>query len=305
MRSLCTLSLLVLPVLAYAGEGPLVIAHRGASGYLPEHTLEAYAMAYAMGADYIEPDLVRTKDGHFIALHDIHLESTSNVEEIYPERKREDGRWYAADFTLEEIKKLRAEERLDKRFPKGTSSFEIPTFEEIIELVQGLNQTMGKSVGIYPELKAPAWHAENGLAMEETFFDILKRYDYTGPEARVFVQCFEPEALKRLRLELGSEAAQIQLIGQDNLLSPKALDEVKTYAEGIGPDKRRIEKNPELVALAHERGLKVHLYTLRSDAVPSHYATFEEELSEFFVRFGVDGAFTDHPDAVRNFLNKQ
>src|SRR5690606_29927835 len=124
--------------LGAAGD-PVVIAHRGASGYLPEHTLAAYAMGYAMGADYIEPDLVLTKDKHFICLHDIHLEATTNVEEVFPDRRRDDGKWYAADFTLAEIKTLEAQERIKGRFPQGHSPLGVPTFEEMVELVQGLN----------------------------------------------------------------------------------------------------------------------------------------------------------------------
>ena len=122
----------------------LVIAHRGASGYLPEHTLEAYDIAYGLGADYIETDLVRTKDGAFICLHDIHLDRTTNLAVAYPDRKRKDGRWYAADLSLAEIRSLDAHERLAGRFPKGDSQFGVPTFEEMIEIV-----THGV---IYPEL---------------------------------------------------------------------------------------------------------------------------------------------------------
>ncbi len=290
-----------LPVAAdETANRPLVIAHRGASGYLPEHTLEAYAMAYAQGSDYLEPDLVMSKDGHFLCLHDRHLETTTNVEEVFPDRKREDGRWYAADLTLEEIKQLSVHERMDSRFPKGAASFEVATLEELIELVQGLNQTTGREVGIYPELKAPAWHRAQGLPMEEAFLEIMTRYGYEGEEALVFVQCFEAEALQRLRHELGSELPQVMLMSDNargaQLVTPEGLDAVAEFAEGIGPNKRLVDRNPDLVRDAHARGLVVHPWTFRVEAPGDGYASMDEELAHFFFEYGVDGVFTDFPD---------
>ena len=191
----------------------IVIAHRGASGYLPEHTLPAYALAHGMGADFIEPDLVLTRDGHLICLHDIYLEATTNVEQLFPDRARDDGRWYAADFTLDEIRRLQADERLDGRFPKGASRFAVPAFTEMIELVQGLNERTGRAVGIYPELKAPAWHRAEGLPMEKALLKVLGRYGYLEDGAPIFVQSFEEESLRRLR-ELGSELPQVFLMAE-------------------------------------------------------------------------------------------
>ncbi len=287
-----------------AAADPVIIAHRGASGLLPEHTLEAYAAAHVLGADYIEQDLVRTKDGAFICRHDIHLEDTTNVAEVFPDRKREDGRWYAADFTLAEIRTLRAVERLPNRFPKGAADFRIPTFEEAIELVQGLNKTTGREAGIYPELKNPAFHRGAGLPMEEAFLEICKKYGYAGKNARIFVQCFDPGPLKRMRQELGSELPQIHLISdskiQDALVTAESLAKIAQYAEGIGPDKGRVLADPELVKRAHDAKLLVHPYTLRRDALDKGFASFDEELRAFLVERGVDGLFTDYPgDAVR------
>ena len=285
----------------------IVIAHRGASGYLPEHTLEAYAMAYAMGADYIEPDLVLTKDGVFICLHDIHLGPTTDVAERFPGRKREDGYWYPADFTLAEIKRLRVHERLPDRFPKGDSVFEVPTFEEMIELIQGLNGSTRRNVGIYPEIKAPTWHAKEGLPVERAALDVLAAYGYTEPDSKVFLQCFEPESLKKVRLELNSKIPTIVLVGSgpaaQRLLSKKGLDEIATYANGIGPSKALIEANPKVVDWAHARGLKVHPYTFRADDYPTReYASFEDELRRFCDEYGVDRLFTDFPDRAVRFL---
>lgn len=287
-----------------AGESPIIIAHRGASGYLPEHTLEAYAMAYALGADYVEPDVVLTKDGAFICLHDIHLDATTNVETAFPERARDDGRYYAADFTLAEIKTLRAEERLPNRFPRGKSSFEVPTFREMIELVQGLNASTGRVVGIYPELKQPSFHAKEGLPMEEAFFAILKKYGYTDPDSPIFIQCFEMDSLKTLRDKLGCRSPQIFLMGGGKL-SDEQLDEIAQYAEGIGPSKRLIESDPGVVERAHARGLKVHPYTFRADQVPSEYSDVDEELTTFFKTYGVDGVFTDHTDVAVRVRDRQ
>lgn len=293
----------------HLAAGPIVIAHRGASGYLPEHTLEAYALAHAQGADFIEPDLVLTKDKVFICLHDIHLQATTNVEQVFPERKRGDGQWYAADFTLAEIKQLQAEERVAKRFPQGVPGFQVPTFEEMIALVQGLNQTTGRAAGIYPELKSPSWHEESGLPMEEAFLAVCAKHGYAGKDARIFVQCFEPQPLVKMRRELGSELPQIQLISdnvlQANMVSAAGLDVIAGYANGIGPDLRLVEKDPALVERAHARGLQVHPYTLRTDMLPATYTSMDAALAELYGRLKVDGLFTDFPDlAVRHLKGR-
>ena len=290
---------------AYAAGDKIVIAHRGASGYLPEHTLESYTMGYALGADYIEPDLAMTKDGLFVCMHDNQLERTTDVKEKFPDRKREDGHWYVADFVLSEIKELRNREYQPKRFPTTSAICQVPTFEEVIELVQGLNQSTGRNVGIYPELKSPAWHRQEGLPMEEAFLKVLDHYGYRGKDAKIFVQCFEAETLKKLRNELKSELPQIFLVGDAKeaaaLLTPEGLDAIRAFAEGIGPAKALIEADPGIVKRAHERGLVVHPYTFRSDQfVPPKYGTMEKELTQFYFTYDVDGVFTDFPDkAVR------
>jgi glycerophosphoryl diester phosphodiesterase len=297
MKALITAGLCLLSLSAMAAEDKIIIAHRGASGYVPEHTLEAYAMAHALGAHYIEPDLVLTKDGRFVAMHDIHLESTTNVEEVFPDRKRADGRWYAIDFTLEEIKQLRAEERLKKRFPQGMSKFEIPTFEEVIELVQGINQSTGREAGIYPELKSPGFHAREGQPMEEKFLEVVKAYGYEGPDARIFVQCFEPAPLKRMRHELGSTLPQILLMGDIKPgLTEERLAEIATFANGIGPDKAMVDRDPELVPRAHAAGLKVHPYTVRRDQKPPRFESTLDEIRHILITRGADGLFCDFPD---------
>lgn len=308
---------------ATANKEKVVIAHRGASGYLPEHTLEAAAMAYAMGADYIEVDLMLTRDGVPIVLHDLHLDATTNVRDVFPDRRRADGKWYAIDFALAEIKSLKANERRARaygdtavfpgRFPVGRSDFEVPTFVEIIELVQGLNKSTGRNVGIYPELKAPAFHRQHGYDLEKVVLETLHAYGYQGQNAKAFVQSFEADSLKRLRFEFGTELPLVQLIGggreYDHMVSLEGLKEIATYAKGIGPSVSRIVDsrgvpvdNLFLVREAHALGLVVHAYTLRKDQLPGYVGSFEDLLRRFYFEFNVDGVFTDHPDAAVAFL---
>jgi glycerophosphoryl diester phosphodiesterase len=289
MKVALLISLLLLPASATD-----IIAHRGASGYLPEHTLEAYAAAYFMGSDYIEQDLVMTKDKELICLHDIFLEPTTDVEEIFSGRRREDGHWYAIDFTLEEVKKLRVHERtvngkpaFQGRFPYGISKFEVPTFEEAIELVQGLNKSAHRDVGIYPELKRPEWHRKNGLPMEEKALEILRKHGYTNKDSRVYVQCFEDEALQRIRKM--SDLKLVRLIGlEDGILNEMKIPSIAGYADAIGVQKELLDVRPEIADLAHRHGLKVHVWTFRYES--------DEEMKGFVNRYGVDGIFTDFPD---------
>lgn len=283
----------------------IVIAHRGASGYLPEHTLAAYAMAYAQGADYIEQDLVLTKDGHFICLHDIDLGGVTNVQEVFPDRKRDNGKYYAADFTLAEVRQLRAQARNARRFAPRLDGFRVATFVEAIELIQALNASTGRNVGIYPELKQPAWHREQGLPLEEAFMELVTRYGYDSPDARIYVQCFEAPSLLLMRSEFGSQLPQILLTGGDSdqpQLQAEGLMQVAAYAQGIGPARSQIEKRPEIVTLAHAAGLLVHPYTFATDAVASQYPSFEAEVQHFYFKYDVDGMFTDFPDAAHEAL---
>jgi len=191
----------------------------------------------------------------------------------------------------------------------GDSKFEVPTFVEMIELVQGLNKATGRDVGIYPEFKSPSWHAEEGLPMEEALLTILAEYGYEGPNATVYVQCFEPEPLKTMRFELETELPLVQLISGDEeygaMVTEEGLDEVSTYANGIGPSKLRIEENPELVTWAHQRGLVLHPWTFRADQLPEQYSTLDDELDQFYNIYGIDGLFTDFTDQAVQFLQTE
>ncbi len=311
---------------------PLVIAHRGASGYLPEHTLAAKALAYGQGADYIEQDLVMTRDDELVVLHDVHLDAVTNVRDVFPDRERDDGRYYVIDFTLDEIRQLSVVERFvwdqgmgspvfRERFPPGLSSFHVHTFAEEIELIQGLNRSTGKAVGIYPEMKSPAFHRAEGKDIARATLAVLKAYGYSRPTDLVFLQCFDQQELRRIRAELlpalGMSVRLIQLIAPGGqhapLLKPSGLAAIAEYAVGIGPSMNLIvasDSDPsalkvtDVVRDAHEMGLQVHPYTFRRDAgaIPAYASDYNDLLRIFIDDVGVDGVFTDFPDLTRHYL---
>lgn len=314
---------------------PIVIAHRGASGYLPEHTLAGKAMAHAMGADYLEQDLVLSRDGVPVVLHDIHLDEVTDVARRFPGRSRSDGRWYAIDFDIKDLRRLVVHERLDpatgravfpKRFPVGPEAaeglFRLHTLDEELTLIRGLNRSTGREAGIYPELKAPAWHEAQGQDMVPPVLQVLERHGYLAPRERVYFQCFEPETLKRLRGELGQAVPLIQLLGESHwwpespadfsrMRTPAGLAAIAVYAAGVGPWIGHILpglRSPgmsgasDLVAEAHAVGLLVHPYSFRRDQVPAGLGTFEDLLRTFVHELKVDGIFTDFPDLAVRYL---
>ncbi len=262
----------------------LVIAHRGASGYLSEHTLESYSLAYGMGADMLEPDLVMTSDKGLICMHDIHLERVTDVAQRFPGRGRSDGRYYAIDFTLDEIRTLAATGG-DRHRVRGCT---VPTFREFLELVAHLNERTGRDVGIVPELKGPAFHLAEKSPLEESYVQALREAEYHKAGARCITQCFEPEALVRLR-DAGVESVLLELLSGD---APDAetLRAIAQRAHAIGPSKTMIaESQGQLVKDAHALGLAVVPYTFKED---------EAEAREFFTAFNVDGLFSDFPDVA-------
>ena len=310
----------------------IVIAHRGASGYLPEHTLAAKAMAHAMGAHYIEQDVVMTKDDALIVLHDITLDRTTDVAEKFPDRVREDGRYYAIDFTLEEVRSLAATEAFvmeegkkvqgyKNRFPINLSSFSVPTLEEEIQLIQGLNKSTGKDVGIYPEIKRPKFHRDEGKDISTAVVKLLKEYGYFSRSEKVFLQTFSFEELKEIRTnifpEVGVEIDLILLVGNQNtypwIFEDGGMEKIAKFADGIGPDKSLVISREStasnaqitpLVSRAHAVGLKVHPYTYRLDPgqIPNYADDFDELLRKHFLDADVDGIFTDFPDKAVKFL---
>ena len=295
----------------------IVIAHRGASGYLPEHTMESKAMAYAMNPDFIEQDLVLSKDNIPIVIHDIYLDDVTDVAEKFPNRKRKDGRFYVIDFTFEELQTLNVMERFNpktgkqvypNRFPKNKGKFGLHSFEQEIELIQGLNASTGKNIGIYSEIKEPAFHQKERKNITEIVLNILTNYGYTTKKDNCILQCFDAKELERIRIDLKSELFLVQLI--ESQKETKLLNHFTSYADGIGPRyKQLIGKKIDnkftftsLVSEAHTLGLKVHPYTFRSDDL-GEFASFEEMLQTLLIDAKADGVFTDFPDKVIGFLD--
>jgi glycerophosphoryl diester phosphodiesterase len=329
MKTVAALALAVSLAVPSAAE-PLVIAHRGASGYLPEHTIPAIAMGHAMGADYLEQDVVLSKDSVPMVLHDIHIDTVTDVAKRFPGRKRADGRFYAIDFTADELRRLDASERFDpatgqavfpKRFPVGQGAFRIPTLEEELQVIQGLNRSTGRDVGVYPEIKEPAFHRKEGKDISAVVIALLARYGYATKADQVYLQCFDPAEVKRIRGELGYKGRLVQLLESsmgrgnspefDRLRTRAGLAEVAKVADGIGPALNDViapaEGGPRptsLVADAHAAGLEVHPYTFRADALPPGVTSFDL-LLKMFLDVGIDGLFTDHPDLARAHLRRR
>ena len=330
------LLLTVMALLAQAGD-KVVIAHRAASGYLMEHNLPSVTLAVAMGSDYIEQDLVMTKDDEVIVLHDPTLERVTNVADLFPGRARADGKFYALDFTLAEIKQLYLKEPYPNtgRFPDNNKNLtlSVPTFKEELELIRGLEKTLGRDIGIYPEIKQPWLHRKEGKDISRVVLQILRDYGYTSKEDRIYLQCFDPDELKRIHDELlpalQMELKLIQLIDENNgaetkvlqwgewhnynydwLSSKSGLRTLSGYIAGIGLDKSMLVDEtgrllrPELVSDAHSLGLVVHPYTFRreKESLPPYVAGFEELLEFFYFKVGVDGLFTDHCGDAVHFL---
>ncbi|MEP4486392.1 MAG: glycerophosphodiester phosphodiesterase [Halioglobus sp.] len=318
-------------------DSAIAIAHRGASGYLPEHTLPAKAMAHAMGADFIEQDIVLTSDGVPIVLHDIYLQSTTDVAQQFPDRARPDGRFYAIDFTLAEIRLLRAHERSEvsdsgeeravfpERYPLDQGLFSVPTLDEEITLIEGLNRSSGRTAGFYIELKAPQFHRQHGFDMAKIVLATLEKRGLATKTEQIYLQCFDDTTLRYLREELRTPLPLIQLIAEnawgedggidyDIMKSDAGLATVATYADGIGPwigqivdgrDDNGQPKFSNLVANAKAHGLLVHPYTFRREQVPSEFDSFVALHRAFFEVLGVDGVFTDFPDVTRAYLDQR
>lgn len=294
----------------------IVIAHRGASGYLPEHTLEAKAMAHAMNPHFIEQDLVLSKDDIPVVIHDIYLDDVTDVALKFPDRKRKDNRFYVIDFMFDELLTLKVTERFNpetgeqfypNRYPKGKGNFKLHSLQDEIELIQGLNKSTQKNIGIYPEIKEPEFHKKEGKDLTGIVLKTLADYGYNTKKDNCILQCFDAKELERIRKELKSELFLVQLIEFPE--EAKQLAHFASYADGVGPwykqilDKKVNEKwqFTSFVDDAHKLGLKVHPYTFRADDL-NEFSTFDEMMQTLLVDANVDGAFSDFPDLVVNFL---
>lgn len=323
---------------------PIVIGHRGSPAYRPEHTIASYMLAIEMGADYIEPDLVFTKDGQLVARHEPDIGATTNVADHPEFASRQTTRtidgvifantWFTFDFTLAELKTLRAKERLPLVRPQNTALdglFEVPTFQEVIDLAKA------KGVGIYPETKHPTFFQSLGFSFDAPLLATLRRNGLDRPGAKVFIQSFEVGNLQRLRRE--TPLPLIQLIDvagapadfvasgdprtYDDLVTPQGVAEISTYADGIGPDKSRIVAgnsagNPlgqptTLVRDAHRVGLLLHPFTFRPEnnflaadfrvgnpSSPEYLHARGDQPAELalYYKLGVDGLFADNADTA-------
>lgn len=299
-----------------------IIAHRGASCFLPEHTKEALVLSFMQGADYIEQDLVATKDRQLVVLHDIHLEPVTNVEQLFPDRARQDGHFYVLDFSLAELRSLSIHERQhqDKTqvFParyQGKAHFTVATFAEHVELIRELNRLLHKNVGLYPEIKAASWHKKEGIDITKLFIEQIRLLKLDNKAQKMFVQSFEPEPLKELRIAFQDSVNLVQLIGRNSwnmsntdyslLKTNDGLAQIASYADGIGPwipqviDMKKGRKT-DLIERAHAHGLLVHPYTFRTDALTADLSP--TEAFTMLKHAGIDGLFTDQ---IMDFMHQE
>ncbi len=334
------LSLMTFAMAPAAFAEPLIIAHRGASGERPEHTLASYERAIDQGADYIEPDLVLTKDGVLVARHENEIGGTTDVA-AHPEfadrrtTRVIDGRdisgWFTEDFTLAELRTLRARERLPDLRPANRrfdGLFLIPTFEEILKLIRAKEAEVGRRIGLYPETKHPSYFAGIGLPHQAPLLALLDQYGYTNAADPVFIQSFEVGNLKALRA--ATRLRLIQLVEPEggpadlpgtsyaDMLSVEGLGRIATYADGVGPALSLVlapEGPTALVGRAHDAGLAVHPWTLRMENsfLPAQWQRPDDPQGrgDFagYVRAvaatGVDAMFSDFPAQARAALEQK
>ena len=344
---LCFLALALIGANTLAAD-KLIIAHRGASGYLPEHTLESKALAFGQGADYLEQDLVMTKDNHLVVIHDHFLDGLTDVAQKFPGRARADGKYYVPDFTLAEIRSLQMTENFKTengkqvpaypdRFPLWQGSFKIHTFEEELQFVRGLEKSSGKRIGIYPEIKAPWLHHQEGKDIARATLAMLKKYGYTQKSDPVYLQTFDFNELKRIKTELlpqmGMNVKLVQLVAYsdwgetqarqngrwvnydyDWMFKPGAMKEIARYADGVGPawymllDEKQsrpghIVATP-MAADIQTTQLQLHPYTVRRETLPPYVRNIDEMYAALFEQAKADGIFTDFPDTLAQYLKK-
>lgn len=273
----------------------LLVAHRGASAYAPEHTLASYRLAIEQRADYIEQDLAVTKDLVLICLHDESLERTTNVEEVFPDRAVIDSatgkkQWLAGDFTVAEIKQLDAGSWFDARF----SGERIPTWEEAVAAI-------GTAAGLYPELKTPALYRDRGIDQTALFIESVTRLGlHNRPAGSIIVQSFDDLPLTELTKALPSLPRTFLIDNRDGArwVTTEGLAQIARFATGIGPAKALLDGRPEVVKMAHEAGLTVtpYTFTTRSARTTTRFASLTDEMRYYLSDLNVDALFTDNPD---------
>lgn len=301
-------------------EIPFVIAARGASAYLPEHTLEATVLAHAMRADYIGLGCVLTRDGVPVVLQDLILDNVSSVATDFPGRQRENGHWYVMDFSLDELRTLsiheptadqKTREQADSRFPQGSSRFRISTLEEHVQLVRGLNQTTGRRAGLYLDLRDPEAHLEQHLDLTAAVSTTLQRSGYTRPDSPVFVQCVSLTQLQRLRKPLFCPLPLVWQVSEP--LSDNQLREASAVCDGIAVAFPAIirdapaaeSKTTSFIERAHSRGLQVHVWNLPTTALPVQAESTGDGDLDRICKAGVDGIFGEYPDKLVSWRDRQ
>ncbi len=316
---------------------PITIGHRGASGYRPEHTLAAYELAIDLGADYIEPDLVATKDGVLVARHENEISATTDVA-MHPEfahcqtTKIIDGEaktgWFTEDFNLTELKTLKAKERIPQLRSHNTAYdglLTIPTLQEIIDLAKHKSTAIGRTIGIYPETKHPSYFQSIGLALEVPLLENLRAFGYQGTNAPIYIQSFEVSNLKELSTK--TDLPLVQLLNDSgkpydfvingdsrtyaDLITVSGLAEIAKYAQAIGVNKNllinrdshgKLLQPTSLVKDAHAAGLLVHAWTFRNEDffLPQDFLGNPRGEYELFFSLGIDGVFSDFPDTAKS-----
>ena len=285
-------------------------------------------MAHAQGADFIEQDVTLTKDGVPVVLHDVHVDTVSDVAKVFPTRAREDGRYYALDFTLVELRTLRFTERFNaktgkavypRRFPLWKGSFKIATLQEELELIAGLNVSTERSAGIYPEIKQPKWHRDQGHDISSIVLKVLREHGYAKKADNCWVQCFEWAEVQRIRKELHWEGNLLLLLGRgigkdgthyEHFKTAEGIAEAAAVVNGFGPELGAIvagdsaveRKVTDFVSLAHQHQCVVHPYTLRVDELPTWAADPADAMNVLFTEAMIDGLFSDFPDVCVKWL---
>ncbi|MGB1238580.1 MAG: glycerophosphodiester phosphodiesterase [Pseudomonadales bacterium] len=340
LRSLATLAFTLCSTLTWSQSS--VIAHRGASSLAPEHSAKAVELAHALHVDYIEQDLVMSRDNQLVVLHDLWLDNVTDVAQRYPGRARQDGRFYVIDFTLAELKTLQLEYRFklvdgkrQARYPARDKawgiSHRIQSFEETLQHIEQLNAAGTKHVGIYPEVKAPSFHRDQGKDISAHLLDTLAKHGYRDRNAAVYIQSFDAPELERIRRELmparNMDLKLVQLMAYTNwgivkqysngkarerdvswMFKQGGMQKIATYADAIGPwygmlfeDYRSRDDFvvSSFVQRARDNGLLIHTYTLRADhSGYKKYADSLGSMAHFLTQIGVDGFFTDHPQLL-------
>jgi glycerophosphoryl diester phosphodiesterase len=294
-----------------------IIAHRGLPRLYPEHSMQSLKEAMKFEPQYVEPDVVLSKDGVAFVLHDTHIDTTTNVAKVFPDRKRKDGRYYAIDFTAIELKKLNINHRIELKSGKPAfatrpllkkSNLRIPTLEQFLVSVANHNKKHKKKIGVYPEIKAPRFHEKENKDIVKIVHDQLLAFHKKYPETPIILQCFDFKSIKRLATELKSPFFLVQLVAENSwkesdtdydwLKTKNGLKEVRKYAKGLGPWIPQIvtpDKKPtSFLKEAKKLGFKIHPYTLRNDALPKVIGSEEELLKLLIKDLKVDGIFTDN-----------